>query len=101
MQNKYIDMEALLEEINHAPVTMSVCMNVDECKGRIYERERLIRIIQNAPAADVKPVVLCRLCVLHGTCSTEDVFKFAGLPDDNRFCGAGRRLTNCGAVMEG
>lgn len=53
---QHIEREALLDEINSAPVLMSICMNVDECKGRIYERERLVRIIDAAPAADVAPV---------------------------------------------
>ena len=57
--------------------------------------------IKNIPAADVVEVVLCRWCVLHGRCSTEDVFEFAGLSDDKRFCGVGKRPTNRGARMEG
>ena len=56
MAKEYIEREALLDEINLAPVSMSICMNVDECKGRIYERERLMRIINAIPAADVVPV---------------------------------------------
>lgn len=57
---EYIEREALLDEINIAPVSMSICMNVDECKGRIYERERLVRTINDAPAADVVEVRYCR-----------------------------------------
>ena len=49
----YIEREALIDEINIAPVSMSICMNVDECKGRIYERDRQVRIINEASAADV------------------------------------------------
>lgn len=56
MAKEYIEREALLDEINIAPVSMSICMNVDECKGRIYERERLVRTINDAPAADVVEV---------------------------------------------
>ena len=52
--NKYIERKALLETLACAPVTMSVCMNVDECKGRIYERERIVRIINEEPIADVR-----------------------------------------------
>lgn len=59
---EYIEREALIDEINIAPVSMSICMNVDECKGRIYERERLLRIINQATAADVVPVVRCGEC---------------------------------------
>ncbi len=53
MAKEYIEREAIIDEINSAPVSMSICMNVDECKGRIYERERLVRIINEATAADV------------------------------------------------
>ena len=56
MAKEYIEREELIDEINIAPVSMSICMNVDECKGRIYERERLVRIINDIPAADVVPV---------------------------------------------
>ena len=62
MAKEYIECEALIDEINITPGSMSICMNVDECKGRIYERERLVRIINEATAADVRPVVLCRDC---------------------------------------
>lgn len=58
MGTKYIELNTLLEDIKSAPVTMSVCMNVDECNGRIYERERLLRIISETPAADVAPVTI-------------------------------------------
>ena len=64
---EYIEREALLDEINIAPVSMSICMNVDECKGRIYERERLVRIINEATAADVVEVVRCGECAYHDT----------------------------------
>lgn len=59
---EYIERESLLDDINSVPVSMSICMNVDECKGRIYERERLVRIINEATAADVVPVVRCKDC---------------------------------------
>lgn len=50
---KYINTDELLETLGCAPVTMSVCLNVDECKGRIYERERVLRIIKDIPDANV------------------------------------------------
>lgn len=36
-------------------------------------------------------VVRCWECRLHGICSTEDVFRFADLSEENRYCGAGKR----------
>ena len=46
------------------------------------------------PAADVRPVVLCGVCELHGHCYTEDVFTFARLAEENRFCAVGKVKTN-------
>ena len=45
--------------------------------------------IDNAPTIDAAPVVRCRDCEIHGHCSTEDVFSFAGI--SNPFCCAGKR----------
>lgn len=45
-------------------------------------------------AADVRPVVLCGVCELHGHCYTEDVFAFARLAEENRFCAVGKVKTN-------
>lgn len=55
--------------------------------------------LDELPAADVREVVLCGECFLHTHCRTEDVFDFAGLREENRFCSAGnlfrwKRKTN-------
>jgi len=55
--------------------------------------------IEKLPAADVREVVLCGECYLHTHCRTEDVFDFAGLREENRFCSIGKRKTNS-AKME-
>jgi hypothetical protein len=52
------------------------------------------KLIEEAPAADVVPVVLCGVCELHGHCYTEDVFAFARLAEENRFCAVGKVKTN-------
>ena len=51
-------------------------------------------IVNYIPAADVRPVVLCGVCELHGHCYTEDVFAFARLAEGNRFCAVGKVKTN-------
>lgn len=56
-------------------------MNLNEMRKRL---ERL-------PAADVRPVVLCGVCELHGHCYAEDVFSFARLAEENRFCSIGKK----------
>ena len=43
---------------------------------------------------DVRPVVLCGVCELHGHCYTEDVFAFVRLSEENRFCAVGKVKTN-------
>lgn len=48
----------------------------------------VIKIIDNAPTVDAVPVVRCEKCVLHGNCTTEDAFLFAGI--ENPFCCAGK-----------
>lgn len=52
------------------------------------------QIAHDLPAADVRPVVLCGVCELHGHCYTEDVFAFARLAEENRFCAVGKVKTN-------
>lgn len=88
---KYINTDELLETLGCAPVTMSVCLNVDECKGRIYERERVLRIIKDIPAADVEPVVRCQDCK-HYNAGFECLIEGYGIerPADY-FCADGKR----------
>ena len=45
-------------------------------------------ILREAPTIDAVPVVRCEKCVLHGNCTTEDAFVFAGI--DNPFCCSGK-----------
>lgn len=52
------------------------------------------KCINEIPAADVAPVVRCKDCVLHGHCSTEDVFLFSRLKSENAFCCVGKRKEN-------
>lgn len=49
----------------------------------------MLDAIKAIPAADAREVVLCANCYLHDKCATEDVFKFARLADEHRFCGVG------------
>lgn len=67
----------------------------EELSKRVwYEREdekQAVRIVKEFPTVDAAPVVRCRECKLHDSCYTEDVFKFARLNDDKRFCGVGER----------
>lgn len=81
---EYIDKEALC----HWCLETGPCY----CDNCVMNREGI-------PAADVREVVLCGECYLHTHCRTEDVFDFAGLREENRFCSVGKRKTNS-AKME-
>ena len=49
---------------------------------------RFETMIREAPTIDAVPVVRCEKCVLHGNCTAEDAFVFAGI--DNPFCCSGK-----------
>lgn len=44
------------------------------------------------PTVDVAPVVKCKDCILHGSCTFEDTFRTVKVED--RFCCVGKRRTN-------
>jgi hypothetical protein len=50
---------------------------------------RARKLIEEAPAAEVVPVVRCKDCVLHGNCLGEDAFNLCGIEDP--FCCCGKR----------
>ena len=54
----------------------------------------VIKELEIMPATDVAKVVRCKDCVLHGHCSTEDVFLFSRLKSENAFCCVGKRKEN-------
>ena len=53
-----------------------------------YLTEYATLILRGVPTIDAVPVVRCEKCVLHGNCTTEDAFVFAGI--DNPFCCSGK-----------
>ena len=67
--------------------------DVFEDKGYAKGWNAAIDIIQNAPAADVREVVLCRECVLRQYCKVAQYLGADG------FCSNGERQTN-GAEMK-
>ena len=66
----------------------------------LFEQEQHKIALNEIPAADVRPVVLCRNCYLHDNCTTEDIFKFARLAEDSRFCGVGSYQRNSADMRE-
>lgn len=89
----YIEREAALK--------FKLTANVQREKITVAQAvaDAIAAYIKAIPAADVAPVVRCKDCYLHDRCCTEDVFKFARLSDEWRFCGVGSK--EHGARMDG
>ena len=58
--------------------------------GTGYQYEAM-HAISSMPMIDI---VFCKDCVLHGHCSTEDVFLFSRFKSENAFCCVGKRKEN-------
>lgn len=75
-------------------------IKASECEKYFYEHlddshmTAAMNAIDEMPTADVSPVVRCKDCVLHGHCSTEDVFLFSRIKAENAFCCVGKRKEN-------
>lgn len=81
---RYIDADLILPE-------MESKFDMQELYLPVHFQEF---IVDEIPTADVAPVVRCKDCVLHGHCSTEDVFSFSRLKSENAFCCVGKRKEN-------
>ena len=57
----YISREAA-EKVFSQPVTMSMCLTLEECKMKNAQRQIDLFVIRGLPAADVRPVVACCDC---------------------------------------
>ncbi|MBQ7465521.1 MAG: hypothetical protein IJS55_03250 [Oscillospiraceae bacterium] len=80
---EYIEREAALD------IVTEWCPDDDGSVGKTGDLRDMLDELEAIPAADVVEVVRCRECTLHDSCYTEDVFKFARLNDDRRFCSFG------------
>ena len=59
--SRLIDADALKEEIEFHPTSVSVCMTVAEAKGQTYFKNRCLEDIENAPDIDAIPVEWIRV----------------------------------------
>lgn len=86
LEKEYISKDYALYLVNYFGnmLTWSKDDIISEIKRKITEE----------PAVDVSPVVRCKECVLHGHCSTEDVFLFSRIKAENAFCCVGKRKEN-------
>ena len=53
---EYIEREAAIELLSQ-PITMSMCLSTEECHNKIAQQRIDRYLIENIPAADVRPVV--------------------------------------------
>ena len=53
---RLIDADALKEQIEFHPTSVSVCMTVAEAKGQTYFKNRCLEDIDNAPTIEAEPV---------------------------------------------
>ena len=53
---RLIDADALKEEIEFHPTSVSVCMTVAEAKGQTYFKNRCLEDIDNAPTIPAIPI---------------------------------------------
>lgn len=53
---RLIDADALKEEVEFHPTSVSVCMTVEEARGQTYFKNRCLEDIDNAPTIEAIPV---------------------------------------------
>lgn len=91
----YISRESA-EKVFSQPVTMSMCLTLEECKQKNAQRQIDLFVIRGLPAADVREVVLCRDCKyshpLMNNCKKCSYWSAHGLVvADHDFCSHGER----------
>ena len=59
--SEYIKRDDALDLLRE-PITMSMCLSVDECMSKRWQREIDCALIKAIPAADVVEVVRCKDC---------------------------------------
>jgi hypothetical protein len=90
---EYIEREKAIELLSE-PITMSMCLSMDECHHKIAQRRIDLYLIENIPAADVRPVVVCTDCEHNNHCLTQEFVDDCGkIPLDRNtfFCADGEK----------
>lgn len=88
----YISRE-FAEKVFSQPVTMSMCLTLEECKQKNAQRQIDLFVIRGLPAADVVEVVRCKDCMY---CQKDELGRWCfndyenELRDDD-FCSHGKR----------
>lgn len=90
-KKRFVDVDEVVEKVNN------LCSdNNDNWIGienqSFVDHADVINILEEATAVDAVEVVRCSNCVMHGNCTTEDVFNFARVEDP--FCCVGKEKKN-------
>lgn len=94
----YIEREALIEHIKDLPTWRANAggyySDAQKLPDGLFEPEDVIASIENAPAADVEPVVRCPACKYRHDCGDHFCVRLGmDLPNDSEFfCKYGERL---------
>ena len=104
----YISREAAVELLSQ-PITMSLCLSVDECQHKIAQQQIDCYLIENIPAADVRPVKRGKWvgypeCLKYTNAYSDDHIVCSACEEcfsilDND-CERFNFCPNCGAMME-
>ena len=105
---EYIEREAAIELLSQ-PITMSMCLSTEECHHKIAQQRIDRYLIENIPAADVRPVVRGQNIydTVNGhcefkcsVCGVELSSVYGGRNDFGLDGGYFNFCPNCGASME-
>ena len=107
--DEHIEREKAIELLSE-PITMSMCLSMDECHHKIAQRRIDLYLIENIPAADVRPVVRATWIVKEmqalfpgmdehpvfvcSECGYQIYDLLDSVKERHHYC------TNCGAMME-
>lgn len=83
MAEKYIPLSAALS------VAAAWCPDDDGSVGKTGDLREMLDELEAIEPADVRPVVLCRDCIMRAVCRTSNIW--AVPPRDDWFCADGRR----------
>ena len=105
MSEEYIKKEEALDLLGE-PITMSMCLSIDECALKRCQREIDYALIKAIPAADVRPVVRARWIDMGDfiSCSSCNATRLKEFESDYgkvmRLDARTNYCPNCGARME-
>ena len=102
---EYLEREEAIRILSN-PITMSMCVKLDECKYKRQQRETDLELIKSLPAADVQPVKHGKWEEVHHwfedieySCSVCGCYALYKELTKDQICS--EYCPNCGAKMDG